>query len=376
MSRGGDRFQVFDVPAEDVMNKPMPGLLAISNDGDAMNCLEPIATTPDLLSTPTTPEAMSTTLPPQQEEQAQGNSTDQQAVKAQSNASKQAVREPQKASGCVQHTNGELRTPCGAQLSPIAQAVSGPMSGHYIEGISTVQDLEQALTAAFLRTDAEFNQTDGADHTGSTAVTLLVGSRYICVANCGDSRAIMLRSDGVVPLTDDHKPDREDEKDRVEAAGGQILYWNGRRVMGVLAMSRAIGDQCLQPYVIPDPEITILQRREDDELIIMGSDGIWDVLSNEETCQLAKRALNRARSKGANARAAAKVAATVLTRAALAKGSRDNITVIVVDLRAPEAVSSNPALAQDSTVAADGLMRTAAGVVRGTSPGPSKPHKS
>jgi len=186
----------------------------------------------------------------------------------------------------------------------------------------------------------------------------------------------MLRSDGVVPLTDDHKPDREDEKDRVEAAGGQILYWNGRRVMGVLAMSRAIGDQCLQPYVIPDPEITILQRREDDELIIMGSDGIWDVLSNEETCQLAKRALNRARSKGANARAAAKVAATVLTRAALAKGSRDNITVIVVDLRAPEAVSSNPALAQDSTVAADGLMRTAAGVVRGTSPGPSKPHKS
>lgn len=42
---------------------------------------------------------------------------------------------------------------------------------------------------------------------------------------------------------------------RVEKAGGQVLYWNGHRVMGVLAMSRAIGDHCLRPYVIPEPEV-------------------------------------------------------------------------------------------------------------------------
>ena len=42
---------------------------------------------------------------------------------------------------------------------------------------------------------------------------------------------------------------------RVEQAGGQILYWNGHRVMGVLAMSRAIGDHGLRPYVISDPEV-------------------------------------------------------------------------------------------------------------------------
>ena len=28
---------------------------------------------------------------------------------------------------------------------------------------------------------------------------------------------------------------------RVEAAGGRVIYWNGYRVLGVLAMSRAIG---------------------------------------------------------------------------------------------------------------------------------------
>lgn len=37
------------------------------------------------------------------------------------------------------------------------------------------------------------------------------------------------------------QPQREDEMARVEAAGGRIIYWNGYRVLGVLAMSRAIG---------------------------------------------------------------------------------------------------------------------------------------
>lgn len=42
----------------------------------------------------------------------------------------------------------------------------------------------------------------------------------------------------------------------MEAAGGHILYWNGVRVMGVLAVSRAIGDHCLRPFVIAQPEVT------------------------------------------------------------------------------------------------------------------------
>ena len=37
------------------------------------------------------------------------------------------------------------------------------------------------------------------------------------------------------------QPDREDEKQRIESVGGRVIYWNGYRVLGVLAMSRAIG---------------------------------------------------------------------------------------------------------------------------------------
>ena len=46
-----------------------------------------------------------------------------------------------------------------------------------------------------------------------------------------------------------------DVQARVEALGGQILFWNGVRVMGVLAVSRAIGDHCLRPFVIAQPEV-------------------------------------------------------------------------------------------------------------------------
>jgi len=44
-----------------------------------------------------------------------------------------------------------------------------------------------------------------------------------------------------VPLSVDHKPNREDEYARIEAEGGKVIQWNGYRVFGVLAMSRSIG---------------------------------------------------------------------------------------------------------------------------------------
>lgn len=47
----------------------------------------------------------------------------------------------------------------------------------------------------------------------------------------------------VKELTRDHRPDRNDEKFRVENAGGYVIEWSGvSRVNGRLAVSRAIGD--------------------------------------------------------------------------------------------------------------------------------------
>ena len=215
-----------------------------------------------------------------------------------------------------------------------APDVLGPASS--VVGVPcTTETVEAALTKAFHLTDEEFGEMGGYEHlalVGTTAVVALVGRRMIYVANCGDSRAVLSRDGQAVALTDDHKAAREDETARVEAAGGQILFWNGVRVMGLLAVSRAIGDHSLRPYVIAEPEVTIVNRHPADEILIMASDGLWDVMSNQEACNVAKKCLLRAQQRGSSRQSAARVAATVLTRAAVDRGSRDNVTVVIVDL--------------------------------------------
>ncbi|KAF8027819.1 hypothetical protein BT93_E0674 [Corymbia citriodora subsp. variegata] len=174
------------------------------------------------------------------------------------------------------------------------------------------REWRKVMEASFGKMDEEVgeNGVDSSMRTaGSTAVVAVVGKEEVVVANCGDSRAVLCRGDVAVPLSVDHKPDRPDEKERVEAAGGRVIDWNGSRVLGVLATSRSIGDYYLKPYVIAEPEVMVvrrclngkIKRRFPEEL--RGSD--------------------------------AAEAAAVLAELAMARGSQDNISVIVVELKKP-----------------------------------------
>ena len=142
------------------------------------------------------------------------------------------------------------------------------------------------------------------------------------------------------------QPDRPDELNRIEKAGGRVIYWDGARVLGMLAMSRAIGDNYLKPYVIPDPEVTETDRTPDDECLILASDGLWDVVSNETAVTVARMCLINAEKSQSPPRSPEKEAARkdsfnkacldasiLLTKLALARQSADNVSVIVVDLR-------------------------------------------
>nr|XP_043622414.1 probable protein phosphatase 2C 24 [Erigeron canadensis] len=186
---------------------------------------------------------------------------------------------------------------------------------------------------------------------GSTAVVTVLTPDKIVVANCGDSRAVLCRNGKAVPLSKDHKPDRPDELNRIQAAGGRVLYWEGARVCGVLAMSRAIGDNYLKPYVTSEPEMTITDRTNEDEFLILASDGLWDVVSNDTACGLARMCLKgngpSAKMKSPpvndvseyeNCDKACLDASLLLTKLALARRSTDNVSVIVVDLRKTSSV--------------------------------------
>ncbi|KAL6507170.1 hypothetical protein OROHE_022069 [Orobanche hederae] len=179
------------------------------------------------------------------------------------------------------------------------------------------------------------------DSVGSTAVVAVVCWTHIVVANCGDSRAVLNRGKEPMPLSVDHRPNSEDECARIEAAGGKVINWDGYRVSGVLAVSRSIGDRYLRPYVISDPEIMIVPRTKEDECLILASDGLWDVIKNEEACHLARKRILLWHKKygptlsrgGDHIDPAAQDAADYLSRLAFQRGSRDNISVIVIDLK-------------------------------------------
>ncbi|VVA97228.1 unnamed protein product [Arabis nemorensis] len=180
-------------------------------------------------------------------------------------------------------------------------------------------------------------QSPQCDAVGSTAVVSVVTPEKIIVSNCGDSRAVLCRNGVAIPLSSDHKPDRPDELNRIQQAGGRVIYWDGARVLGVLAMSRAIGDNYLKPYVIPDPEVTVTDRTDKDECLILASDGLWDVVPNETACGVARMCLKGAAAADGGdsdtAHNACSDAALLLTKLALARQSSDNVSVVVVDLR-------------------------------------------
>lgn len=105
----------------------------------------------------------------------------------------------------------------------------------------------------------------------------------------------------------------------------------------------SIGDRYLKPWIIPDPEVMFVPRAKEDECLILASDGLWDVMSNEEACDMARRRILMWHKKygdtlspaqrGEGIDPAAQAAADYLSKVALHKGSKDNITVIVVDLK-------------------------------------------
>ncbi|KAL8192973.1 hypothetical protein R6Q57_027421 [Mikania cordata] len=190
-------------------------------------------------------------------------------------------------------------------------------------------------------------QTPQCDAVGSTAVVAVVAPDKIVVSNCGDSRAVLCRNGVAIPLSTDHKPDRPDELKRIEDAGGRVIYWDGARVLGVLAMSRAIGDNYLKPFVIPEPEVTITDRSDEDECLILASDGLWDVVSNDVACSVARMCLSSQEvpspprspgsvlnvARGESSDKACSDASILLTKLALARRSMDNVSVLVIDLR-------------------------------------------
>ena len=151
----------------------------------------------------------------------------------------------------------------------------------------------QAFTDAFLTCDKDF--TASSKKSGTTAICALIRDDTIYIAWLGDSTATLVREGVTVKVMDSHKPDRPDERARVEGLGGTVIHWGAWRVNGQLAVSellplgspadhliftwcshehmisqvsRAIGDGDYKPLVTAQPDITTIKRNGTEDFII------------------------------------------------------------------------------------------------------------
>ncbi|KAK9947810.1 hypothetical protein M0R45_003413 [Rubus argutus] len=217
------------------------------------------------------------------------------------------------------------------------QVIAQEWDREAVDGCEWQRRWETTFLVGFEKADNEvLTEAIAPEMVGSTAIVVVLSGCQIITSNCGDSRAVLCRGTETIPLTVDQKPDREDELMRIEGEGGKVINWNGARVFGVLAMSRAIGDRYLRPWIVPVPEITFTARTDEDECLILASDGLWDVMTNEEVGEVARHILRRRRrsmSMSTDDISAAQSVADHLTEIAYGRNSSDNISIIVVDLK-------------------------------------------
>ncbi|CAN4085765.1 unnamed protein product [Withania somnifera] len=213
--------------------------------------------------------------------------------------------------------------------SRAAEFLKGHLFQNLMKHPSFSTDTKLAISETYQQTDMDFldSEKDTFRDDGSTASTAVLVGNHLYVANVGDSRTIISKSGKAIALSEDHKPNRTDERRRIENAGGVVMWAGTWRVGGVLAMSRAFGNRMLKQFVVAEPEIQDQEIDEELELLVLASDGLWDVVPNEDAISLAQ------------AEEEPEASARKLTETAFTRGSADNITCIVVKFHHSKAES-------------------------------------
>lgn len=243
--------------------------------------------------------------------------------------------------------------------------------------------VEKALRTALSKVDHEVQGISHWSFQGSTALALLFynnpydrditnntndennhcdfkKSRYIAIANVGDSRAVLSRKSRAIDLSQDHKPDSPLERRRIELLGGRV-DWCGEidlegnpvkdmgvyRINGNLALSRAIGDRSERPWVTSEADVRhfLIEKGDDcdgvvndsfggcggDEFVVLATDGLFDVFSSQAVVDFIHGILeNSPLENEDDVIKLRKNMAKMVVEEALRKGTFDNVTVLVL----------------------------------------------
>jgi protein phosphatase len=193
---------------------------------------------------------------------------------------------------------------------------------------------DERMRELALKIDQEWLDT-GKDG-GSTGTFFLATkegmSVHLQVGNVGDSRVLVSKNGKCVAMTEDHKPMNDVERRRIEQCGGRV---ENNRVDGSLAVSRAFGDRDyktnsadqLMQKVIALADVTHIDLQfGSSDYAVLCCDGVFESnFSNEEVIAFIN---NEMKSDSDLAVVAGKVC-----EEAIARGSRDNISCVIVQMK-------------------------------------------
>ncbi|GMY27811.1 probable protein phosphatase 2C 34 [Fagus crenata] len=173
---------------------------------------------------------------------------------------------------------------------------------------------KQSYLKTYAAVDQELKHHPGIDSfcSGTTALTIVKQGEHLVIANVGDSRAVLATTsdDGqLVPLqlSIDFKPNLTQEAERIAQSKGRVFclhdepgvhrIWRPDGETPGLALSRALGDYCLKEFgLISVPDVTQRNITSRDKFVILATDGLWDVISNQEAVQIASSTPDREKS--------------------------------------------------------------------------------
>lgn len=181
---------------------------------------------------------------------------------------------------------------------------------------------EKAFGEMFKSCEESMKEELDCSVSGASVTAIYIKKRYVFVANVGDSRGIIAYCNKLltcepsspkrkhtptypndlqtIQITEDHRPDMPKEFDRILSMGGSVMQledssgnklgpyrvWKNEELPG-LAMARSIGDlECSQVGVISTPTYQKVKLNSSHKFLVLGSDGVWDVMANSEVASL------------------------------------------------------------------------------------------
>jgi len=211
----------------------------------------------------------------------------------------------------------------------------GVFDGHRgnMAAIHTAQNLPQYFQKGLEQEDHPWNAFRHAykniakdlsrQRSGTTATTFFLCEERIYLAHVGDSRALLLEEENFFQLSEEHRLNNPGEKSRIEDCGAHIVYPYVFTNSQGLMLTRTLGDSDFKDLgVLSTPFLTEHNIQEQDKILLLATDGLFDVFSNREIFESI--------DKNEDPQV---IAEDLLNLALINRMSTDNITILILNLQ-------------------------------------------